>query len=397
MTFPKKPNNPRHVYLDNAAITPIDQTVIDAMHPYMTDVFYNPSSLYSGAQKAAKAIITARKKIADILGTQPDTITFTSGGTESCNLALLGSVIAQGHIITTRGEHKAVLAPIQMLEKQNWDVTYLDLDEHGQMSVEEFKKALRPNTTFVSIMAINNEIGTINPIADIGREILKHRKKHNISTPYFHTDACQASQFLDLSVEKSHVDFLTLNGTKMYGPRATGILYHRRGMNITPQIIGGGQEAHKRAGTENIPGIIGLATSLKTASEQRTAISEQIQEVRDYFWEKIQSHIPDVTLNGPILDSEHRSPNNLNLSFLGVEAEALVIYLDQYGIQCGTGSACTSESTEPSHVLAATGKSKDQINSAIRFTLSKHTIKDDIDYVMNYLPDIIKALREQKQ
>ncbi len=410
--FPPLPKKKKMIYLDHAAATPLDETVLKAMKPYFASTFANPSSLYSLGVKAKNAIEEARQKIAEILFTQPDTIYFTSGGTESNNLAIIGSTwISEPkgkHIITTRIEHDSVLRPIQELEQNcGFTVTYLEVDENGLVSIDEFKKALRPETVFVSIMYANNEIGTIEPIAEIGREILKWRKTNNTIYPYFHCDAAQAPNYLDLQVEKLHVDLMTLNGSKIYGPKGVGILYKRRGVKMQPQSYGGRQEKGVRAGTENVPGIVGFSKALELVQKNREKKSTEMAKLRDYFWQKMQKQISNIELNGPQIallppkagtrnDSFDRLPSNINVYFKDVEAEALVLYLDSYGIFVSAGSACSTESNEPSHVLKAIGCSDEKANSSIRFSLGKDTTKKDIDDVMKYLPKIIVELRKTK-
>ena len=414
--FPVKPKKIQNIYLDHAAATPLEKQVFESMKPYFSSDFANPSALYSLGVKAKKKVEEARKKVAEIVFTQPDTIYFTSGGTEANNVALFGvieelktrkreSEKTKKHIITTKIEHDSVLRPIQELEKQGVDVNYLDVDETGLVSVEELKKALRKETVLVSIMYANNEIGTIEPIAEIGREILKWRKNNKTSFPYFHTDACQAGNYLELSVEKLHVDFLTLNGSKIYGPKGVGVLYKRRGVVLSPQNFGGRQERGLRAGTENVPGIIGFAKALELVQKKKEKENVRMEKLRNYFWESIEKNIPDVFVNGPGLENKkarkqestaptNRLPSNLNVYFKDVEAEALILYLDSYGISCSSGSACSTESNEPSHVLKACGMSDERSFGSIRFSLGKDTTKKDIDRVMKYLPGIVEELRK---
>lgn len=394
--FPVIPKTKKQIYLDHAAATPVDSRVRYAMQEYFLNTFANASSLHSLGVSARNAVESARKKIADILFSQPDTIIFTTGATESNNMAILGvlkNTKEKKHIITSRIEHDSVLGPIAQLKKQGHEVTYLDLDENGFVRMEEFKKSLKKNTVLVSIMYANNEIGTIQSIADIGREILKWRKNNKTIYPYFHSDATQAAGTLDMSVEKLHVDLMTLNSGKIYGPKGVGALYKRRGIKIEPLMYGGQQEFGSRAGTENVAGIVGFARALETAQSEKEKTNTQIEKLRNYFWTKIQKEIQNVELNGSL---ENRLPNNLNIYFAGVEAEALMLYLDSYGILCSTGSACSTESNAPSHVLKALGYSDERAQSSIRFSLGKNTSKQDIDYVMKYLPKIVEELRKIK-
>ncbi len=380
----------KHVYLDHAAATPLDAVVREVMLPYMSDIFGNPSALYAQAQQAKEAVDTARKQVATVLAAQSDTIIFTSGGTESTNMAVFGVTRAQkkGHIITTAIEHPAVLHPCQQLEQEGFTVTYLEVDDQGLIRAEQVKEALRPDTILVSIMYANNEVGSVQPIADIGRVLLQWRKAQKTVYPLFHTDACQAAGALTLNVEKLHVDLLSANGSKIYGPKGIGILYVRRGVELLPLMYGGGQEMNKRSGTESVANIVGFAKALTNVALD----SSRIANMREYLWKQIQEQIPDVVLHGPAL-GEKRLPNNLNVSFLGAQSESVVVYLDAKGIAVGTGSACATGEEEGSHVLRAMGKKTQEIESSVRFSLGKDTTKQDIAYVMKHLPAIVKMVR----
>lgn len=395
-----KPKKIKEIYLDHAATTYTDPQVLKVMLPFFTQKFGNPSSLYHKGIEAKKALNEARHTVAKAIGGLAENIIFTAGGSESDNLAIFGIAKAHEakgkHIITTAIEHHAVLHPIQNLEKQGFEVTYLPVDENGLVNLQTLKKALRPDTILISIMYANNEVGAIEPISEIGKEILKYRKENNTAYPYFHTDACQAAEYLPFDVEKLHVDLMTINGSKIYGPKGSGMLYVRRGVNIKPMILGGGQERHLRAGTENIPGIIGFAKALEIAVKNSPKETDRLTKLSAYFFKELENKIPKIKLNGPTLD-QHRLPNNLNIAFEGIEGEALLLYLDEYGIMCASGSACTSESVEPSHVLLAMGLSPKLAQSSIRFTLGRDTTKAEIDYVMKYLPAIIQELREINQ
>lgn len=398
MELPKKPFKKRFVYLDHGAATPLDPAVFFEMKPWLTTCFGNPSALYGFGVQAKKHVEYCRAAVSKVLESQPDTIFFTSGGTESNNAAILGVARAHKangkHIITTRIEHSAVLEPISQLEKEGFEISYLSVDNVGNIDIEEFKRKLRKDTILVSIMYINNEIGVINPIAEIGKEILKWRKQNETSYPYFHTDACQAVSTQDLHVEKLHVDLLSLNGSKIYGPKGTGVLYKRRGVEISPLLYGGGQEAGARGGTENVAGIAGMAKALVMA-ELDKAEYDSVRIIRNYFWNCIKKSIPDVTLNGPDVEDNTRAPQNLNVSFLEVDAETLLLYLDEYGIMCSKGSACETDKAG-SHVLLAIGLDEEHMRGAIRFTLGKNTSKRDIEYVMKYLPALVQVLRNNK-
>jgi len=392
--LPQIPKIKKQIYLDHAAATPVDSKVRYAMQKYLLNTFANASSLHSLGLSSRNAVEAARKTIADILFAQPDTIIFTSGATESNNMAIFGllkNTKEEKHIITTRFEHDSVLGPIAHLKKQGHEVTYLDLDENGFVRIEDLKKSLKKNTVLVSIMYANNETGTIQSLADIGREILKWRKNNKTIYPYFHSDATQAAGTLDMSVEKLHVDLMTLNSGKIYGPKGVGALYKRRGIKLEPLMYGGHQEFGLRAGTENVAGIVGFARAFEIAQSEKEKTNTQIEKLRNYFWTKIQKEIRNVELNGSL---ENRLPNNLNIFFKDVEAEALMLYLDSYGVLCSTGSACSTESSVPSHVLKALGYSDEHAHSSIRFSLGKNTSKQDIDYVMKYLVKIVVELRK---
>ena len=281
------------------------------------------------------------------------------------------------------------------MEKKGFEATYLNVDGEGRININDVKKALKKNTILISVMYANNEIGTVQPIAEIGKMILKWRKENNTKYPYFHTDACQAAGALDLDVEKLHVDLLTFNGSKIYGPKGVGALYKRKGVDIQPQILGGGQEFGLRSGTENVPGIAGLAKALELVQADKEKENKRLIKLRAYFWEQLQKNIPKLHLNGSKLDDiKTRLPNNLNVTFLDIEGEALLLYLDEYGIVCSTGSACNSVSLDPSYVITACGLPYEYAHGSLRFTLGKNTTKTDIDYVMKYLPWIVGELRK---
>ncbi len=392
-----KPHKIREVYFDHAATTSTDKAVVKAMLPYFSDVFGNPSSIYKIGREAQKAVTEARKKIADIIHALPENIIFTSGGSESDNLAIFGIARAHSsvgkHIISLAIEHHAVLHSLEELQKQGFEVTYIKTDKNGLVSTKDVIAAIRPDTILVTIMYANNEIGTIEPIVEIGREILKYRKEHQTAYPYFHTDACQAAGYLNLDTEKLHVDLMTVNGSKIYGPKGVGMLYIRRGVKIKPLIFGGAQEKKLRAGTENIPGIIGLAKALELAQKSAAKESERVRKLSTYLWQEVNKKIDKVRLNGPEI-GELRLPNNVNITFENIEGEALLLYLDEYGIMCSTGSACTSDALEPSHVLRAIGLPYEYAHGSLRFSFGKENSQEDIDYLMKYLPAIVKLLRE---
>lgn len=377
----------KEVYLDYAATTPLDPAVLEKMKPFLEKEFGNPSSIYSIAQKAKHALDNARITIANILGCYPEELIFTSGGTESDNLAILGVARANAnkgkHIITTAIEHHAVLHPCRALEKEGFKVTYVPVEPNGIVDPEKIKLAVREDTILISIMYANNEIGTIQPIAKIGRLC----KKRGIP---FHTDACQAAGTLPLNVDKLHLDLMTINGGKIYGPKGIGLLYIRKGVNIQPIMYGGEQERRIRPGTENVAGIIGLAEALRRAQENSEKENERLIELRDYMIKEIEARISKVIVNG---DREMRLPNNVNVSILDIEGEALLLRLDMVGVAASSGSACTSGSLDPSHVILALGHPYEIAHGSLRFTLGKETTKKDIDYVLEVLPKIVEDLR----
>ncbi len=399
--LPKKPVRKRNVYLDHAASTPLDTRVREAMEPWIFEHWGNPSAIYAMGIEAKVGIEKARFKVAETLHTQPDTIFFTSGGTEANNMALFGIARAHAehgkHIIATSIEHQSVLKPLEQLEREGFKVSYLKPDSFGCVNVDELFDLIRPDTILLSIMYANNEIGVINPLVEIGKRILKSRKQRGSPYPYFHTDACQAAASLDLSVERLHVDSLTLNGSKIYGPKGVGTLFIRRGLISGPFIYGGGQENSMRGGTENVAGIIGFAEALKLLSEEEKLNTACMRDLRDRFYGLLSERISDIALNGPPLERHDRLANNLNIRFKGIESEALLLYLDEYGTQCATGSACASHDSQGSHVLRAIGLSKEALSESLRFTLGKNTTAEDIDYVMEYLPGLVEALRRMRR
>ena len=388
---------PEHlIYLDHAATTPLDGRVLEAMQPFFADDFGNPSSFHTLGVRAKDAVQEARASIAKHLGAHEDEIIFTSGGTESNNLAISGVIkrwTGEGlpHVITSAIEHHAVLELLMSLDrKKEIELTTIGVDRTGMVSAEDVVQAFKPNTVLVSIMTANNEIGTIQPIAEIGREILKRRKAQVSAYPYLHTDACQATGFLDLNVDKSHADLLSLNGSKMYGPKGVGALYVRRGIKLQPFFVGGGQERNVRPGTENVPGIVGLAKAFELVQADREHESARLTVLRDKLALGLLA-IPKTVLNGHPID---RLPNSVNVSFIDIEGEAAVLYLDAEGIMASTGSACASASLDPSHVILATGLSYEGAHGSIRFTLGHSTTEADIDKVIEVMPGIVKRLRE---
>lgn len=377
------------IYLDNASTTQTDPEVIKAMAPYFGDVFYNPSSIYAGGLKAKEAIENSRNIIAKFINCGSGEIVFTSSGTESDNLAILGICrkLRKGHIVTSQIEHPAVLNSVRQLESEGFEATYLVPNQDGVISPDQVGKALRKNTILVSIMYANNEIGTIQPIAKIAKTIKAFRKsKKSGSTPYFHTDACQATQYLDMNVRRLGVDLLTINGSKIYGPKGIGALYISKNLSVEPQIVGGGQEKGLRSGTENTAGIIGLGRAVELIDKK---FIKKETALRDYMIDELLK-IEGTELNGSRL---RRLPNNINISFDGVEGEAALLYLDRRGIACSTGSACSSKSLEPSHVIMALGKSAEKAHCSLRFTLGRKNTRIEIQKAVKEIADVVKKLR----
>lgn len=383
------------IYLDHAAATPVREEVLKTMQSFFGLHFGNPAGLYSEGKLAQKVLAESRKSISDILGAQPDTIIFTSGGTESDNLAIFGTADANRekgrHLITIGIEHQAVLEPLRQLEKQGWSVTFLPTDKAGLIDPEKVINSITPQTVLITIMYANNEIGIVEPIAELGKRIMRYRAEHKSVLPYFHTDACQAAGYLDLSVERLHVDLMSLNSGKIYGPKGVGLLYVRRGVKLQPRQFGGSQENGRRAGTENIAGIVGFTMALELAQKEKDKESARLSKLTSYFWKQLQKNFPSSRLNGPII-SDNRLPNNLNVTFPGMDGEKFVIYLDNEGVMCSTASACSAISDEPSHVLCALQIPATDIKSTLRFSLGKTTTKQDVDYTIRSLIKIQKLL-----
>lgn len=376
------------IYFDHAATTPVRPEVLTAMLPFFSEKFGNASSVYKLAQESKSAIDAARAKVATILGAQPNEIYFTSGGTEANNWALKGMAEAlrkQGnHLITTNIEHHAILRTCQYLEKQGFEVTYLEVDENGLITPEQVVKALKKETILISIMYANNEIGTIMPIAEIG----KIARAHGV---IFHTDAVQAVGQLPIDVKRDQIDLLSLSGHKFHGPKGTGVLYVRRGLPLPSLLQGGGQERGRRGGTENVPGIVGLATALELSYRDLDAKTAKIQALRDYLIDGIYERIPHCRLNG---DRTQRLPNNVNFSFAFVEGESLLLLLDLEGIAASSGSACTSGSLDPSHVLLALGLPHELAHGSLRLTLGEENTREEVDLLLEKLPLFVQRMRD---
>ena len=377
----------RMIYLDNAATTKTALEVVEAMLPYFTELYGNPSSVYQFAQKSKEAVAASRETIAGALGAKPEEIYFTAGGTEADNWAIKAAAEAYrakgNHIITSKIEHHAVLHTCQWLEKQGFDVTYLDVDETGIVKLDQLERAIRPETILISVMFANNEIGTIQPVKEIGQIA----RRHGV---LFHTDAVQAFGQLPIQVDEMNIDMLSSSGHKLNGPKGIGFLYIRKGVKIRSFVHGGAQERKRRAGTENVPGIVGYAAAVERAvrtMEQRTA---RERELRDYLISRVLAEVPYTRLNG---HRTKRLPNNANFSFQFVEGESLLIMLDMEGICGSSGSACTSGSLDPSHVLLAIGLPHEIAHGSLRLTLSEETTKEELDYVAEAIKKIVERLR----
>ena len=376
------------IYLDNAATTKTAPEVVEAMLPYFSELYGNPSSVYEFAGKSKQAVMEARKEIAEVLGAKTEEIYFTAGGSEADNWALKAAFEAYkskgNHIITTKIEHHAILHTCEYLEKQRGaEITYLDVDENGLVRLEDLEKAIRPETILISVMFANNEIGTIEPIKEIGMLA----REHGI---LFHTDAVQAFGQLPIQVDECNIDMLSSSAHKINGPKGIGFLYIRKGVKIRSFVHGGAQERRRRAGTENVPGIVGYGAAAKRAAETMDVRTAKEVELRDHMIKRIISEIPYAKLNG---DPVKRLPNNVNISFRFIEGESLLLMLDGYGICASSGSACTSGSLDPSHVLLAIGLPHEIAHGSLRLTLSEETTREEIDFTVDKLKDIVQNLR----
>lgn len=376
------------IYLDNAATTKTASEVVDAMLPYMTEYYGNPSSIYSLGATSKKAVTEAREKIAECLGVNSSEIYFTAGGSEADNWAIKAVAEAYEdkgkHIITSKIEHHAVLHTCKYLEKRGFDVTYLDVDEQGVINVEQLKEVVRPDTILISVMAANNEIGTIQPLREIGAIA----KAHGI---LFHTDAVQAFGQIPIDVDECHIDMLSASAHKLNGPKGIGLLYIRKGVKIRSFVHGGAQERSRRAGTENVPGIVGFGVAAERAFGRMELKCQRESALRDYLIRKIEEEIPHCRLNG---HRDNRLPNNVNFSFEFIEGESLLIMLDMKGICASSGSACTSGSLDPSHVLLAIGLPHEKAHGSLRLTLSEENTEKELDFVVESIKGIVKRLRE---
>ena len=375
------------IYLDNAATTQVYPEVFEEMKPYFTEYYGNPSSVYQFAQESKNKVERAREEIAEMLNAKPEEIYFTGGGSESDNWALVATAETYAkkgkHIITSKIEHHAILHTCEYLESRGYEVTYLDVDENGLIDLEQLKKSIREDTILISIMSANNEIGTIQPIAEIG----KIAKEHEI---FFHTDAVQAFGHIPIDVEEMQIDMLSASGHKIHGPKGIGFLYIRKNVRIGAFIHGGSQERGKRAGTHNVPGIVGLAAAAKIAKKNLESNIKYETKLRDYAISRIENEIPFAVLSG---HRTKRLPNNIHFCFRFIEGESMLILLDQAGICGSSGSACTSGSLDPSHVLLAIGRPHEIAHGSLRLTLSEKNTKEEIDKVVDELKKIIERLR----
>ena len=382
------------VYMDHAGTTPLDPAVLKSMTPYFTELFGNPSSIHTVGQEARYALDEARERVAGVLNCRAREVVFTSGGTESDNAAIEGVATALqetgNHIITSNAEHHAVLHTCQHLESLGFDVTYLPVDSDGVVQPESVYQAITDRTTLVSVMYANNEIGTVNPLPEIAAAV-KQRASELSRTIAVHTDAVQAAGFLDLDVRRLGVDLLSLSGHKFYGPKGTGVLFVKRGTAFLPLILGGGQERERRSGTENIPGIVGLSVALETANTHREETSRRCAGLRDRVIEQVLATVPGTNLNG---HPTQRLPNNANFSFSGIEGEPILLGLDMAGIAASSGSACSSGSLEPSHVLLALGQSAEVARGSLRITLGKENTDQEVDDLLRVLVELVERLRQ---
>ena len=377
----------KRMYLDYAATTPVHPDVLKAILPYFTDTYGNPSSFHSFGQDAREAVEKARESVASLIGAKAEEIVFTSGGTEADNTALQGAASANegrgNHIITTGIEHPAILETCKFLEKKGFKVTYLPVDNYGMVDPADVKRAIKPETMLISVMHANNEMGTIQPLAEIGRIARE-------ADIIFHTDAVQTTGHIPVNVNELGVDLLSMSAHKLYGPKGIGALYIRKGTRIAPFVHGGGQEKGRRAGTENVPGIVGFGKAAEIARQEMDEEAARLTSLRDKFITELQKRIENIHLNGhPV----KRLPNNVNISVSYVEGESMILSLDLQGIYASTGSACSSGDLEPSHVLLATGCSMEQAHGSLRFTMGKWTTEEEIEKVLEVLPPIVKKLR----
>ncbi|HIM15992.1 MAG TPA: cysteine desulfurase NifS [Dehalococcoidia bacterium] len=383
----------RLIYMDHAATTAVRPEALEAMLPYFGVSFGNPSSIYTLAQEARNAVDDARQTIAGLIGCRISELIFTSGGTESDNTALKGVAFALrnvgNHIITTAIEHHAILHTCHQLEQFGFDVTYLPVDKHGLVDPDDVAKAITDRTILVSVMLANNEIGTIEPVAAIARTVKQEARRLDRNI-LMHTDAVQGAGFLDLNVRELGVDLMSLSAHKFHGPKGVGVLYVKRGTPFEPQMMGGGQERERRSGTENVPGIVGMAEAFRLACQERETTAARCVAMRDRIIEGLQDRVEHAHLNGHPVE---RLPNNVNISFEAVEGEPILLGLDFAGISASSGSACSSASLEPSHVLLAIGLAAELAQGSVRITLGKDNTDEEVDYMLSVIPDLVNRLR----
>ena len=377
-----------NVYFDNAATTRLDEDVLKEMMPYLTNKYGNASSIYKLGRESRKAVEDAREKIAEAINAEPEEIYFTAGGSESDNTILRGIAYSYkekgNHIITSKIEHPAILETCKQLEKEGFEISYVGVDKNGIINLEELENLIKENTILISIMFVNNEIGTIQPVEEIG----KIAKRHNI---IFHTDAVQAVGSVKIDVKQMDIASLSMSAHKFYGPKGIGALYVKRGIRFQKFINGGHQEKNKRAGTENVPAIVGMGKAIELAYEHLDEHTDRIKELRDYYIDEIQKRIPDVIVNG---DMNKRLPGNANISFENVDGEAMLLNLDLKGICASAGSACSSGSLEASHVLLAIGVPADVAHSSLRVSIGKYNTKEEVDYLIDNLVEIVKSCKK---
>ena len=377
-----------NVYFDNAATTRLDEDVLKEMMPYLTNKYGNASSIYKLGRESRKAVEDAREKIAEEINAEPEEIYFTAGGSESDNTILRGIAYSYkekgNHIITSKIEHPAILETCKQLEKEGFEISYVGVDKNGIINLEELENLIKENTILISIMFANNEIGTIQPVEEIG----KIAKRHNI---IFHTDAVQAVGSVKIDVKQMDIASLSMSAHKFYGPKGIGALYVKKGIRFQKFINGGHQEKNKRAGTENVPAIVGMGKAIELAYEHLEEHTDRIKELRDYYIDEIQKRIPDVIVNG---DIERRLPGNANISFKNVDGEAMLLNLDLKGICASAGSACSSGSLEASHVLLAIGVPVDVAHSSLRVSIGKYNTKEEIDYLIDSLVEIVELCKK---
>lgn len=380
------------IYLDHAAAAPLDREVYEAMLPHFGDAYSNPSSMHESGRRAASAIADARGRVARVLDAPPDEIIFTGSGTESDNFAILGAARANrargAHIIISAIEHKAVMESARVLKAEGFEVSYAPVDIYGVVDPKAIASLVRNDTTLVSVMLANNEIGTVEPLTEIAR-LLEERKRQS-GFPFLHTDACQAAGYLPIDVRALGVDLMTLNGSKSYGPRGIGVLYRKRGVPLAPIVVGGHQENGMRAGTESVPLIVGMAFALEKAEAMRETETHRLSALREYFVQGLRAAIPDIIING---HQREVLPHILHVTVPNIEGESMVLLLDEAGIECATGSACSSNDLRPSHVLSAIGQSDKLIHGSLRFSMGRETDKEAIDYALSVFPGIVSRLR----